>query len=254
MNQKVDPPKIEIDSESSWSIARSYASLLNPIPSIIGNAVQLMWGDHLAQKETGVLKLRNTTMGQLRMIEKSGKLKAPVYFAALALYPDKFTAKPEDDVIKALIETLGPGMFAAILAMVYLHRRLNKICTDEQWQTLSKEMVLNMELGYLVGSAVPRLGPADGTLAGGIRYATLATFLIRTPDHFMRYRNLKRRQFDIPHEHSLWQCDHTQVAAYTLKELGFSTDLRKNCHALRKLDDNELCTLPPQLSPWRAAL
>lgn len=254
MGSKEETSAIDIDGETSWTVARSYAALLNPIPSIISNAVQLLWGDHMLQRQSGKLLLRATTLAQLRMIEKSGKLKAPVYFAALALYPDQFTKVAEDDVIKALVNVMGPGMLSVILSLVYLHRRLNKICVDTQWDSLSKEMVLNMELGYLVGSTVPKLGPADGMLAGGIRYPALATFLIRTPDPFKRYRNLKKRQFDIPHEHSIWSCDHSQVASYTLKELGFSHDLRKNSHALRKLDDNQMCTLPPELTPWRDAL
>lgn len=249
---KPQEPK-DINSEQSWATARKLAHLLFPIPPAITQAIQLLWTDHQLARDTGVIKIRLTTLNALKLVERSGKLRAPIYFAASALYPEKLESTTEDDVTKALVDILGPGLFASFLALVYLHRRLNKICSDAQWETLAKELVLNMELGFLVGSAVPKLGAADGTLAGGIRFAALAPFLIATPEYFMRYRNLKKRQFDIPHEHNLWHCDHTQIAAFLLKEFGFSNDLMRISLALRKESDSAH-PLNQELAPWRSAL
>ena len=248
------PEKIDLNSESSWNTSRRFASVLFPIPPVIISAMQNLWTDHLTAKETGSVKVRMTTLQALKMIDRSSKLKLPIYFAATELFPDQVATITEDDTTKALVDILGPGLFATFLGMVYLHRRLKKICTDEQWLLLSKEMVINMELGYLIGSSVPKLGAAEGTLAGGMRYAALAPYLIMTPDPFKRYRNAKKRQFDIQHEHTTWGCDHTQICAYILKEMCFSPDLLKNSHAFRKLDNNELCTLDGELDSWRSAL
>ncbi|NDC37096.1 MAG: hypothetical protein EBZ48_03480 [Proteobacteria bacterium] len=244
---------LDPNKEECWNNARRLAHLLFPIPPSISQAIQLLWNDHLLARETGVPKVRMVTLNALRLVERSGKLRAPIYFAATSLYPEKLASTTEDDVGKALVDILGPGLFASLLALVYLHRRLNKICVNEQWDTLSKEFVLNMELGFIVGSSLNKVSPADGTLVGGIRFAALAAFLLATPEQFLRYRNLKKRQFDIPHEHSLWGCDHSQIAAFVLKEFGFSNDLMRISHALRKEADS-VHALTPELQPWRSTL
>ena len=254
MLKSSNEPPVDFNSEESWATTRRYTSFLMPIPPSISYVLQLLRADYLASLQTGTVRVQSTTLSALHMIEISAKLKAPIYFAATELYPDRVDVLQEDDTVKALCDVLGPGLLGSVLALVYLHRRINKICADPQWETLSKEMVLNMELGFLVGSAVPKLGAADGVLAGGIRYAMLAPFLIATPEYFKRYRNLKHRRFDLQHEHKIWGCDHSQIAAFMLKELGFSLDLRANSHALRMFDDDEFCTLPPELANWRAVL
>jgi len=245
---------LDVNSPESWAIARSYASLLSPVPYSVQSAVAALWAEHNRQMENPGSPISPSVFSALRLFEKSTKLKIPIYFAATTLYPDRVAEIQEDDTAKALLKILGPGLFAAFLALVFLHRRLNKIMPAEAWANMSKEMVLNMELGFIVGSSVTRLGPAGGTIAAGIRYPAFSTMLLRTPDQFKKYRVTKKRILDIEYEHSVWSCDHSQIAAYTLKELGLSMDLRKNAHALRQLNDDQMCELTGELAAWRAAL
>jgi hypothetical protein len=251
------PPQdtgLDLNSSESWSIARSYASLLSPVPYSVASGVAALWAEHVRQRETPGSPTSPSVFSALRLFEKSTKLKLPIYFAATTLYPERVGEIKEDDTAKAMFQILGPGLFAAFLSLIFLHRRLNKIMDAETWANMSKEMVLNMELGFLIGSAVPKLGPAGGTIAAGIRYPAFCTLMLRTPDLFKKYRVSKRRQLDIAYEHSVWRCDHCQIAAYTLKELGLSLDLRKNAHALRQLDDDQMCELTGELATWRSAL
>jgi len=240
-----------LELEASWVQARAFANLLNPIPPAVVRAIQTLWANHLDNLTLGSATISPQSVIALKAVDKSSKLRTPLYFAAASLYPDQMETIQEDDTTVALLRVLGPGFFATLLGLVYLHRRLNKICRNAEWQNLSKEYVLNMELGFYAGSAFTRLGTGEGTLVGGIRYAAMATLLLRTPDYFIRYRNLKRKRIDLEHEQSLWGCDITQIGACLIKNLGFRKDLLEVGAALR---GDLTVSLPDDLRRWRAAI
>lgn len=228
-----DAPR-DPNSEESWQMARRHSAFLSPIPPSVLYAIQALWKNHCEALVPGEqVGISQESLLAIRRVDKTAKLKAPIYFAATALYPERFQNLKEDDTSSALLEILRPGLFASLLGMVYLHRRLNRICTAPEWETLSKEMVLNMELGFILGSSVSAVGPGLGTLLGGIRYVALATFLLRSPDIYTRYRNRFKRRFDSSHEQNQWGCDHGQISAYLIKDLGFTKDILETSTAFR---------------------
>ncbi|MBN8550314.1 MAG: hypothetical protein J0M12_13435 [Deltaproteobacteria bacterium] len=244
---------VDLNSEESWSMARRHAAFLSPIPPSVSVAVQALWKNHNEALVPGdEVKISPESYMAIRRVDKSAKLKTPIYFAAMSLFPDRVRTMTEDDTSKALLEILGPGLFASFLGLIYCHRRLNRICTAPEWESLSKEMVLNMELGYIVGSTIPTVGSGLGSLLGGIRYTALATFLIRSPDIYTRYRNRFKKKFDAAHERSQWGCDHAQICAYLIKDLGFTKDIIEVSRVLRSVAPGE--NLNREMSIWRAAL
>jgi hypothetical protein len=237
-----------MDSETSWVRARQFANLLNPIPFSVSNAIQTLWANHVENVALGSKSVWDQSLIVVRQIDKSVKLKTPIYFAALALQPDDFETNTEDDASKALVQILGPGLFASLLGLVYLHRRCNKILTTENWTKLSEEYVLNMEIGYMTGLTMPQLGGPAGMLISGIRFAALATLLLWTPEHYLKYRRSKRRVLDLEYERSLWGCDHAQIVACLIRALGYRTDAQEVTRAFR----GDLRTaLPGDLDAWR---
>lgn len=241
-------------NEIAWATARRHAAFLSPIPSSVNSAIQTLWTNHLTTVGAGAEALITAeSFAALRRVDRTAKLKAPIYFAAQALFPDAFATIQDDNTSDALLRILGPGLFASFLGMIYLHRRLSKICPADAWENLSKEFVLNIELGYLVGSAIPKLGPALGALIGGMRYAALGTFLIRSPDIYSRYRNRFKKRFDIAFEIQQWGCEHSQICAYIIKDLGFIPDIIEASAAFRQtLPINQV--LGPEMLKWRAGL
>ncbi|MDC0357481.1 hypothetical protein OAO01_01600 [Oligoflexia bacterium] len=246
----MNSPSIDYYSSQSVDAARRYAGLLTPIPPSVSGATKILWNGYQDSLVLSQFKMSPRSLRIVKRVEKSAILKTPIYFAAMSLFPKKFEELQEDDATVALVEILGPGLFASLLALIYLHRRLNKICKAEAWEQLSKEMVLNMEVGYLIGQAAPQLGPAIGTLVGGIRFAALATFLLRDADQYSRYRNAKKKQLDVTFEHSRWGCDHGQVSGYLLKSLGFPLDALQVAYALRRLE-SDAKQVPSDLSAWQ---
>ncbi|MCB0355026.1 MAG: hypothetical protein KDD64_15950, partial [Bdellovibrionales bacterium] len=180
----------------------------------------------------------------------SAILKAPLFFAAQTLYPERFEAITEDEMGKAMVQILRPGLFSSFLSLVYAHRRFNKIVPHQEWESLSKEFVLHMELGFRLGQRCPSIGEAVGTLSCGIRMAALATFLKQDPRAYTGYRNLQKT-FSIPFEHERWGCDHAQIASLMLKSFGFPMDFQQIAPAFRISEEP---VLGEDLKPFRAAI
>ena len=243
------------DIKKTWSRARDYANLLNPIPHSVNNAILTLWRNHLSNIESNTDSISAESFESIRLAEKSPVLKTPLYFAATSLYPEKVSKCIDDDGAKAVLRILGPGLYAVLLGFVYLHRRLNRICTADEWQTLSKEIVLNMEVGYLAGKAIPLIGPALGTLVAGIRYVALGSLMVASSDQFVKYRNLKKHRFDMEYEQKYWGVNHMLVSAFLLNDLGIRGDTPQVASVL--LDDPNLSdpgTIPADLATWRTAL
>ncbi len=244
----------ELESDESWSKARQYAALIGPIPSTLADALRILWKEYQANpKGKQVSTPSDEAVRAIRMIERAPKLRAPIYFAASALYPDRFDGYAEDDVCRALLYILGPGMFAVLLGVVYFHRRVTKIVTSEDWQKLTKDLLINMELGFLVGQSSPRLGEAEGLLIGSIRHLALATMLIVKPADFAKYRRTTSKKFDPVLETNFFGCDHAQIAAYLINMLGFRKDVLEMGSAIRKIGKTTL-PLSDALQIWKASL
>lgn len=241
-----------LNDSKAWDNARRYASLLDPIPSSVSGAIKELWSNYEDSLVLSQFKMSERSLRYIKRVEKSAILITPLYFAATALFPEQFEELKEDNATVALSEILGPGLFASLLALVYMHRRLNKLAPAEEWDSLSKEYVLNMEVGYLVGSATSQIGAAIATLVGGIRFAALATLLIRDAEQYKRYRNLKKSSFDIEFEHERWGCDHGQISAYLLKSLGFPLDAQQVCFALRRAEE-DLSQINKEFVKWRVS-
>jgi hypothetical protein len=233
---------IDFNSAESWANAQRYLTLLGPIPSSINSAVKNLWKDHCASIVNGDTKISFGTYSSLRMIDKSSVLKMPLYFAAQSLYAERFNDINEDDATKATVQILGPGLYAALLSLVYMHRRFNKVCDQIEWQGLSKEYVLNSEIGFLLGQAAPSINEAVGALAGGVRTAAIALFLRHDPTSYKKYRE-DISYYDLTAEHQRWGCDHCQIAALILKVIGFGVDPFKLASAMRK--DTNIATQEP---------
>jgi hypothetical protein len=242
---------IDINSPDSWTVAKRYAGLLGPVPSSVNHSVKTLWEDHLLSQAKGEVLISSKAFSVVKRIEKSGVLKMPLFFAAQALYKERLSDIREDDMSRALVRVLHPGLFASLLGLVYMHRRFNKICAGEVWDELSKEYILHMELGFLVGKDSQIVGDAVGVLMGGIRSAAMATLLKRDEKSYVGYRNLKKKKYDIEFEHERWGCDHGQIGAFLLRTLGFSFDFMQMAYAIRGYAP---ASLPKELQGWRATI
>lgn len=243
----------DIDDPEAWSNAQKLADLLAPVPSPIFTAVVGLWKEHLQCIELNHFTVSRAAYRLAKPIGRFSKLKTPLYFAALKLFPNEMKDMTEDDATKAVLSVLGPGLFAVLLSFIYYHRRLNKLLENkEYWEELSKEIVLNMELGYLVGESLPKLNSTSGVILGGIRYIALATLMLEDATQYQRYRNLNKKKLVIEDEHKRFGCNHSQISGFLLKQIGLIENPLDTGLALRLFGSEEI--KDKQLLNWCAGL
>lgn len=247
-------PVVDSDSEASWTIARQISGLLGPIPPALIDALKALWKSHTEAKQAETqVPINDDCFRFTRILDRTPKLRTPLCTAAGALYSDRFQSSPEQADAKTLLNVLQPGMFAVLLGQLYFHRRVSKLRTEDDWTRLTKDLAINTELGYVVGNTSPALGAAEGMLMGGIRQLALAALLVKNPENFAKYRRTAGRKFDVELERQMYGCDHAQIAAYFIFDMGFRKDMLEVAQAVRKFG-RQVANLPPQLQVWRAAI
>lgn len=220
------PVSVDIDSERSWDLAKRYANQINPVPFQISMAIKAMRKIHDDSAGAEVKTVPQEAVTAIKLIDKTPNLKTPLYFAASILFPDRFK-HAEDDASRALLQVLQPGFFGSLLALIYMYRRIGKLAPPDAFEMLSKDLLTNMEMGFILGREIQEVGAADGILIGGIRHMAVGSFLLRDAEAYTKYRNVKKHKLEVEHERPKWGCDHAQVAAYLLQNVGFQWDLRK---------------------------
>lgn len=207
-------------SAESWDRANKYAKLIGEIPSSFSTTIRTIRNNNAPSAGTQFDKA--SKFMALRLI-KSPTLKAPVYFAACTIYPEKLTP---GTVLRdtQLLELFHPHELASILGMVYVYRRAKRVCSGALWENLVKELNSQADIGIRLGRCIPKIGPSVGVVLGTIRNLSLALFLSRDEKGFRAYRrevNAKEKFFDLGLEMKTWGCDDVQLSSKILQALGF---------------------------------
>ncbi|RMG40824.1 MAG: hypothetical protein D6719_09890 [Candidatus Dadabacteria bacterium] len=217
MNKK---SRTDIDSESSWEIALRYSRLITTIPDTIAFAIKALRRNHVELLSGGTDRIEPSSFAAVRLLDSIKSLKTPLFFAAARLYPERFKTA-EDDTSRALLKVLGPGLFSSLLTVIYFYRRIQKFSDPDVWNIYSREFLKILEVGFLLGEAVPEMGPTETVLMAAIRPISIGAFLIKDKDSYTRYFNRFKGDLDINFEHERWGCDHSQVAYYITRKLGY---------------------------------
>ncbi len=215
---------IDVDSQESWQKAMKIAQRLFVMPQRVLLPIRLLWRQYLLSgRNEGVQEVDPAAYASVRLIDNTVSFKAPLYFAASQLRTDKFSVA-EDDTSKALLKTLGPGLFSVLLSLVWLYRRAAKLGAPSQWVQFSPDILANLEIAFGIADESSKIGSADGALLGAIRYMALGGMLAKNEEQFKRYSNLHIRhgRFDFEDEHTRWSCDHAQVATCLLQLYTFT--------------------------------
>jgi hypothetical protein len=131
--------------------------------------MRTLWKAHKAARPNEAPTISEEVLGAVKLIERSSILRVPIYFAASSLYPERFEANTDDDIGRAVVGILRPGLFAVVLTLLYYHRRLKKILPEVPLSAqLSEEYITAMEAGFCVGIASSLPGDAAGMLVAGL--------------------------------------------------------------------------------------
>lgn len=206
-------------SPESWEYARGYANLMGQVPSSFSSVIRGLVQAH----NNGEREISGNTKYFLLRLLRSKSLLSPLYFARKAWEPDLEERAP-GNMAEEVLSTFPPLTVAYMLALVYLTKRCRAICNSEEWPFLTSQICENGNIGYVMGSAIPAIGPAVGLMEGTIRYIGLATFLRHDMKGFREYRREVKRnhgQWDDSYEFKVWGCNSFQVSSVILQIMGF---------------------------------
>ena len=221
----------ETETPESWEVAINYSALLGTPPSSFSSAIRSL----LLDEERNKGQLSPGVRAAVLRLMNSPSMRVSVHFAALELFPQKFAGQSELRS-EALIAPFRPFELATLLGLVYLFRRARKLADPEEWALVQSGMVRAVELGALVGIAIPKIGFATGMFAGGLHTLALITFHLHDRKGFKEYRrHLKSKAlfFDGNYEMQRWGCTSPQVGGLLIQNLGFGMTLaRAFAHSL----------------------
>lgn len=211
------------NATESWEISRTYSGLIGQIPSSFYTTIRALVTDD--EKLNG--QLSAPTRQMLSRLTKSPSMRAAFFFAT-------YTCREE--VIKAnraisteqMTSLYRAADAAAVLAVIYAYRRLKKLSDPEEWKFLSVNFQRDVDIGMLVGIAIPAIGLAIGLLAGASQAIGHGCFHLHDKKGFQTYRrHLKSKNIgaDLAFEIERWGCAAVQVSASVLQAAGFGIPL-----------------------------
>lgn len=205
-------------SPESWEYSRGYAGVFGTIPSSFTTVTRSLMTNHTNR----VPNISGNTKYFVLRLLKSNSLFAPLCFAyrGVALNGDREQKVSRDD----LVAYFDSFELSYMLGLTFLFRRVRSLCPKDEWNYIGDPLMRSVNVGFLVGRAIPTISGAMGMIEGSIRFLAIATFLKHDPKGFKEYRReLKKagKEWDDSLEVSRWGCTSLQIASVLLQTLGF---------------------------------
>jgi hypothetical protein len=211
----------DLYSPESWEQAKRMAGLVGEIPSVFSTCIRFFRID--AERNKGILT-PSSRYCFARLID-SPSMSAALYFAARTYRATSLLSLPELRP-RDLMDLFKADELAAIVAALYLQRRIERGCPATEWINLLPNMTLYSEVGGHVGQAIPKIGFAFGLLLGTFRHLTLALMMGIDEKKFIAYRRHLKftgAPFELSMEQQLWGTTHPQLASMLLQVMGLGT-------------------------------
>lgn len=231
----------------SWSNAMNHVAAMGFIPTSFSTAIRLLMVDE-KQGLVTTSPVSNFLMGR---VLQSPTIKASFYYATLTYYGTEVNNTPYLSSAQ-LLRFFPPGEIAGILLNIFYFRRIKNFCKISTNDPVFKNFLLDIELGRLVGEAIPKIGTLKGLLIGSLKFYSMAIFKFLDTEKFNTYMiHLKstNQHYDNEMELQFWGCTHQQIGSQILQSLSFGLPL-VHCYNLAfcKNDDRTYDTDPDSFS------
>ncbi|MCB0317742.1 MAG: hypothetical protein KDD56_03230 [Bdellovibrionales bacterium] len=213
-----------LGSQESWERALSISGKIGTIPGLFSSTIRTL---QLDQSKGGTLSPGGRH--GIKTLFKGPSMKSAVYHAALTYRPEKL----EQDTFQRasnLIKVFNPEELATIIAILFAYKKISRICQkyDLVWQERYKEMCRDIDLGALIGEALPKIGLSWGMLIPCINHMSLALMLDADQKALREYKlHLKNQNIfsDPEKEFELFGCTHGQVCSSLVQKLCVGTEI-----------------------------
>lgn len=206
-------------------MARQFAVDLGYVPTSFSTGLRGLIQRAEANREGGSNGIDSATAWQVKRLLKSPSLLAPIYYATRVYHRE---AVERAKVVNAefFISLYQPEELAALIALVLLKKRAKRICHAEEWPFVYSALQNSIDIGAMLGKAIPAIGSFNGMMMGGLRPLAWATFAKRDLKGFKAYRrHLKQKElaYDLQLEQKTWSCIHPQIASIISQSYGFGS-------------------------------
>jgi hypothetical protein len=209
----------ELMSAQSWEYTRGYAGVFGTPPAPFVTAIRTL----LNEESNGAPQPSSATLYQILRLMKSPSLFAPFYFAACTFVPTAISSTSRTTEA-AVLKSFSAFEIASLLAVTYLSRRAQALCDADELKLLEDLLVEEVNLGFLVGRAIPSIGAGMCLLQAATPVLGLAAFLRHDPNGFKEHRRLLKKQ-NLKWDHDLemqrWGCTRVQIGSVLAQSLGF---------------------------------
>jgi len=208
-----------LNTPESWEAARRYAALLGTVPASFQTTIRTLRSEHAAGSKS-VTQASSFNVGRL---VKSQSVKAALYFATRTYHAETIQSKPllTD---RDLINLYQPGDLAALFAVLYVYRKAQRVCSNEEWQFITKTLHDQTDLAAFIGAAIPRIGLSLGLIVGAMLPLGFAFIAKLKEKEYREYRRLLKSKgitADLGEEQQRFGCTAVQVASILVQATGF---------------------------------
>ncbi len=204
----------------SWEYARAFAGSLGSLPSSFTSVIRLLVTDF--DKDPSSLSQYGSFF--CTRLLRTPSVQAPYFNAIRFLKPQLLTNPSKAFTTKNFLGAFGGYEHAVFLATIFLHRHCRNLCNASLLQDVTHRLQRGLNLGWLIGNAIPSIGPGAGLLLGGFRVLGFLPFIKHDADGFSNYwshLNSNGLDLDLNYEFQRWQCNSLQVALMMGQQLGF---------------------------------
>lgn len=206
-------------SAESWEYARGYAGIMGTVPASFTTIIRGLMTDH----ESGMGQIEGPNRYQVIRLIKSPSLFSTLYFACKALTPNVirrsgYTSEAE------IVDSFSPFELAYLIGFSLLFRRAQGLCDDQEFSYIEDDIIRNLNVGVLMGRAIPAIGGGCGMIEGTAPFLALCTFLRHDAKGFKEYRRSTLKpgsSWDPSAELKRWGCNSLQIASVIVQTLGF---------------------------------
>lgn len=210
------------DDHASWMQAQEYASHLGKIPNVFSAAVRLLVSDHMKHGQV----LRPATKYLVGQALRGKKILSMLYHVSSQYKPAAIEDKNYIS-LGDLIALYQPYDLAVIYSLFLLYRRSLKALdiSKEEFKAICPNFEQEVQLGGLVGAAIPRIGIGNGLLSGSVHHLAKLMIAVKHSKAMVEYNfylNKTGKCWDLQYEVAKFGCTTLQVGSVLLTKLGFN--------------------------------
>lgn len=214
----------KFNTPESWLKAKKYSAVFGEVPSSFSSAIRTLIADQT--KLGGTLSSGAAFLVSRLLIGPS--MKAPFYYATLTYHSEQLSNAAHVNT-KKLASMFPPYDIAVIVGLLYLFRRAKKFCESQenQWAFLVPPLLRDIDLGGMVGEAIPKIGRGSGMIVGALPGIALGAMIAADKNgakEYIRFLKAEKKSFDPDWEMEKWGCTTIQVGSLLMQGVGFGIE------------------------------